>query len=193
MVSLVNEYLENTNHLVDMSYSCTIKNVEWVEDPVAFIEESVIFKSRVVARLLEKCEKVAIFALTIGAHLEETVHKLAKDRLVLQASVLDAIGSAATEKAAALIQRRIREIASDEGLYTSQRFSPGYCDWEVGQQRMLFWALNGNTAGIRLTGRCLMVPQKSMSGIIGIGSCISDIKNYNPCKTCSKHDCPGRK
>jgi len=193
MVSLVNEYLENANHLIDISSSYVIRNVEWVEDPVAFIEDSIIFKSQVVARLLERCEKVAVFALTIGSHLEEMVCKLAKDRLVLQASVLDAIGSAATEKAAALVQSRIREIASAEGLYTSQRFSPGYCDWEVGQQRMLFWALNGNTVGIRLTGRCLMIPQKSMSGIIGIGSCISDVKNYNPCKTCNKYDCPGRK
>jgi len=193
MVSLVNEYLENANHLVDVSYSYIIRDVEWVENPIAFIEDSIIFKSQVVARLLERCEKVAVFALTIGSHLEEMVCQLAKDRLVLQASVLDAIGSVATEKVAGLVQSRISEIASAEGLYTSRRFSPGYCDWEVGQQRMLFWTLNGNTVGIRLTGRCLMIPQKSISGIIGIGSRISNVENYNPCKTCNKYDCPGRK
>lgn len=193
VASLVNEYLENANHLVDVSYSYTIRDVEWVRGPIALIEDSIIFKSQVIARLLEQCEKTAVFVLTIGKHLEEMVCQLAKDKLVLQASVLDAIGSVAAEKVADFVQDRIREVAGANGLCTSRRFSPGYCDWSIGQQKMLFWALSGNTVGVRLTGRCLMIPQKSISGIIGIGSADSNVENYNPCKTCNKYDCPGRK
>ena len=141
--------------------------------------------------MLEQCERVAVFALTIGNHLEETVNQLARDKLVLQASVLDAIGSVAAEKVANTLQDKIGEMAHAHGLTISRRFSPGYCDWHIGQQRMLFWALRGNTVGIRLTEVCLMLPQKSVSGIIGIGP--SEIENYNPCRTCDKHDCVGRR
>jgi len=126
-------------------------------------------------------------------YLEETAYQLAKDGLILQATVLDAIGSDAVEKLADFVQDRIREVAATKGLVTSQRFSPGYCDWNIGQQRMLFWALNGNTLGIHLTGECLMIPQKSISGIIGIGFSNGDVESYNPCKTCEKHDCPNRR
>ena len=192
-VSLVNEYLENANQLVDVSYSYIIRDIEWVQGSIAFIEGSVIFKSQVIARLLERCEKVAVFALTIGNHLEKMVCQLARDKFVLQASVLDAIGSVAVEKVADFVQDRISEVAGARGLCTSRRFSPGYCDWNIGQQRMLFWALGGDTGGIRLNGRCLMIPQKSISGIIGIGSCNSNIENYRPCKTCRKQACPGRR
>ena len=192
-VSLVNEYLENANHLVDVSYSYTIRDVEWVKGSIAFIEDSIIFKSQVIARLLEQCERVVVFVLTIGNHLEEMVCQLAEDRLVLQASVLDAIGSVAVEKAADFVQDRISEVASVKGLCTSRRFSPGYCDWNVGQQKMLFWALSGDTVGIRLTGKCLMILQKSISGIIGIGPRNGNIENYNPCNTCKKQACPGRR
>ena len=192
-VSLVNEYLENATQLIDVSYSYIIRDVEWVQNSITFIEGSVIFKSQVIARLLERCEKVAVFALTIGNHLGEMVCQLARDKFVLQASVLDAVGSIAVEKVADFVQDRINEVASAEGLCTSRRFSPGYCDWNIGQQRMLFWALDGDTVGIRLTGRCLMIPQKSISGIIGIGSCNSNIENYHPCKTCRKQACPGRR
>ena len=192
-VSLVNEYLENASNLVDVSYSYVIRDVEWVQGSITFIEDSIIFKSQVIARLLEQCERVAIFALTIGKHLEEMVCQLAKDKLVLQASVLDAIGSVAAERVANLIQDRISEVAGAKGFCASRRFSPGYCDWDIGQQRMLFWALSGDTVGINLTGRCLMIPQKSISGIIGIGSYDSNVENYNPCSTCKKQDCPGRR
>ncbi len=190
-VSLVIEYLENAHHLIDPSYSYVIKNVEWVHGSITLIEDSIIFKSQVIARLLEKCQKVAVFALTVGNRLEEMVRQLAKEKLVLKASVLDAIGSVATEKLADAVQAQIDEKAHANGQVISRRFSPGYCDWNIGQQRMLFWALRGNTAGIHLTNVCLMIPQKSISGIIGMGP--SEVEDYNPCGTCNKHDCAGRR
>jgi len=191
--SLIDDYAEHAHHLINPSYSYIIKNVEWARGSIAFIEDSIIFKSQVIAQLLEHCHQVAIFLVTIGKYLEETTSQLAKDGLILQATVLDAIGSGAVEKVADLVQDKIKEIAEAQGLVTSRRFSPGYCDWNIGQQRMLFYALTGNTLGIRLTGECLMIPQKSISGIIGIGPSIDNVENYNPCKTCDKQDCPGKR
>jgi hypothetical protein len=191
--SLIDEYAEHAHHLINPSYSYIVRDVEWARGSISFVRNSIIFKSQVIAELLEHCHQVAVFLVTIGEYLEETAYQLAKDGLILQATVLDAIGSDAVEKLADFVQDGIRELANTKGLVTSQRFSPGYCDWNIGQQRMLFWALNGNTLGIHLTGECLMIPQKSISGIIGIGSSNGDVKNYNPCKTCEKHDCPNRR
>lgn len=191
--SLINDYVEHAHYLINPSYSYVIKDVEWARGSIALIEDSIIFKSQVIAQLLEDCYQVAIFLVTIGKYMEETTAQLAKDGLILQATVLDAIGSGAVEKVADFVQDGIKEIAEAQGLVTSRRFSPGYCDWNVGQQRMLFYALTGDTLGIRLTGECLMVPQKSISGIIGIGPSIDNVENYNPCKTCTKQDCQGRR
>jgi hypothetical protein len=192
-ISLVEEYLGNFHNLVEPSYSYVIRDVEWVNGPISFIRNDIIFKSQVIAQLLEQCQKVVVFAVTIGNHLEEMVNRLAEDRLILQATVLDAIGSSAVEKLAEFVETSIRDVADAQGFSTSQRFSPGYCDWNIGQQRMLFWALNGDTADIRLTKTCLMIPQKSISGIIGIGAGNSTLESYNPCRTCQKRHCPGRR
>ncbi|MDH5364773.1 MAG: hypothetical protein OEW82_06375 [Dehalococcoidia bacterium] len=191
--SLVDDYAEHAHYLINPLYSYIIKDVEWARGSIALIEDSIIFKSQVIAQLLEHCNQVAIFLVTIGKYLEETTSQLAKDGLILQATVLDAIGSGAVEKVADFVQDKIKEIAEAQGLVTSRRFSPGYCDWNIGQQRMLFWALTGNTLGVRLTGECLMIPQKSISGIIGIGPSKGNVEDYNPCKFCEKQDCPGRR
>jgi len=191
--SLIDDYAEHAHHLINPSYTYTIKDVEWARGAIAVIEDSIIFKSRVITRLLENCHQVAVFLVTIGEYLEDTAYRLARDGRMLQATVLDAIGSDAVEKVVDFVQDRIREVADTDGLVTSQRFSPGYCDWNIGQQRMLFWALKGNTLGIRLTGDCLMIPQKSISGIIGIGPSIENVEDYNPCMTCKKKDCSGRR
>jgi hypothetical protein len=39
----------------------------------------------------------------------------------------------------------------------------------------------------------LMLPRKSISGVIGIGLPGHGIEEYNPCITCRKKDCPGRR
>jgi hypothetical protein len=191
--SLVDDYSKHAHHLINPTYSYVIKDVHWARGSIAFIEDSIIFKSQVVAQLLERCEQVALFVVTIGKYLEGIAWKLARDGLILQATVLDAIGSDAVEQVADFVQNKIEGIAEAQGLVISRRFSPGYCDWNIGQQRMLFHALTGNTAGVRLTGECLMVPQKSISGIIGIGPPNQDVEDYNPCLTCTKEDCPGRR
>lgn len=191
--SLINEYAEHTCQLIEPSYSYVIRDIGLVRGASVVIDESVTFQSQVIARLLEQCEKVAVLTLTIGHRLEEMVCSLSEDGLIVQAAVLDAIGSELVETVAGFVQDKVNKVARAEGLCTSQRFSPGYCDWHVSQQEMVFRVMNGDSAKIRLTEGFLMLPRKSMSGIIGIGPANSDIENYNPCKTCGKSDCPGRR
>jgi len=191
MVTLISDYVEHASYLVAPSYSYGIRDIQLVRGSRAVIEGAIVFESEVIARLLEQCEKVAVFLTTIGDIVEEMVSQLSEDGLVLQATVLDAIGSGAAEKLANVVQTMVADEASAEGLCVSQRYSPGYCDWNVEQQRMVFQAMNGDSAGIKLTEECLMLPRKSVSGIIGIGS--QEVANYNPCQTCDKHDCAGRR
>jgi len=191
VVTLVDEYVENANYLIDPSNSYVISDIELVLGSHVIVGDSVIFESKVIAQLLKQCEKVAVFLTTIGDYLEKMVSQLAEDGLVLQALVLDAIGSIAAEKMADLVKGKIEEEAHAQGLHISPRFSPGYCDWNIEQQKIVFQAMNGDSAGIRLTEGCLMLPRKSVSGVIGIGP--HYVEEYNPCPTCSKHDCVGRR
>lgn len=191
VTSLVDENIKNARHLIDPSYSYIVKNVEAIRRSCVFIEDSIVFNSTVMARLMKQCKTVAIFLATIGDRLEERVLHLAEDNLVLEASVLDTIGSVATQNVAEFVEGRIAEMAHAQGLCTSQRFSPGYCDWAIRQQKMIFRAMNGSLNGIRLNKECLMFPRKSLSGVIGIGP--QNMEIYNPCQTCNKRDCLGRR
>ena len=191
MVSLINDYIRNAHQFIAPSFSYVVRDIALVKGTSVLLEDSTIFESGVIARLLEKCDKVALFVLTIGNYLEDTVRRLAEDGLILQSAVLDAIGSDAAERLADSVEGQISEVAHNQGLTVSRRFSPGYCDWDVSQQKMVFQAMKGDHAGVLLTDSCLMMPRKSISGIIGIGP--TEVENYNPCKTCDKQDCVGRR
>jgi len=193
ILSLIMDYVKHVNKFVDRSYSYVVKEIEKVEGPLVVIEGGIAFESKVVASLLERCSKVGLFVVTIGGRLEDIARRLADEGLVLHAHILDAIGSDAVEQCADFVQQLIGDKATEQGLLISRRFSPGYCDWDIGQQRAFFHAMTGKACGVRLTEGGLMVPQKSISGIIGIGDSPCDIKHYNPCLTCNKLDCRGRR
>ena len=191
MMSLVDDYIKNAHQFIATSFSYAVRDIELVKGDTVLLEDGVIFESGVIARLLEKADRVAVFLLTIGGYLEDMAVRLAQDGLVLQSAVLDAIGSDAAERLADSVESQISEVAHNQGLTVSRRFSPGYCDWDVSQQRMVFQAMKGDHAGVQLTDGCLMLPRKSISGIIGIGP--QEVADYNPCKGCERVDCIGRR
>jgi hypothetical protein len=190
--SLVDDYIDNYHEFIVASSSSIYKDIEKISGNLVSID-GITFKSGVLARLLGECEYAAVFVLTIGGYLEELVAYLSNRGMVLQATVLDAVGSGAVEILAGEIETEIRREAAANGLVVSRRFSPGYCDWDISQQKGFFRLLDGNTAGVSLTENMLMMPRKSISGIIGIGLPGRAIEKYNPCLTCQKKDCPGRR
>lgn len=189
---LLDDYLDNAHHLIGPEYAYVVRDIIAVSGDRITIAGPITFTSGVLARLLRHCSQVALYAATIGDYLEETVDSLAGDGLMLKASVLDAIGSSAMEKVAGLVEERIKAIARLRGLAASRRFSPGYCDWDISGQTGLFRALEDEAIDITLTESFLMLPRKSTSGIIGLGSG-SDVADYNPCRSCEKKSCAGRR
>lgn len=192
VINIVNKYIKKLQNMIQPSYSYVIKEVEWVEGSRALLSDSIILDSSVIAGLLKQCSKAAIMIVTIGRRLDENVLKLAEEGLVLESATLDAIGTAAIEKLASFVQEVVGKKAKSQGLATSRRFSPGYCDWSINQQEIVFRTLENESTNVELTDSYLMLPQKSLSGIIGVGTC-GKADKYNPCITCKKYDCIGRR
>ena len=174
--TLVNDHIQLAHQLVTPSYSHVINNVSMVRKNDVFVGDMFMFRSSVIARLLEKCQHVASFLVTIGNKLEKEATRLANKGLILESYVLDAIGSSMVENIAEHIEKEIGITASTQGNCISRRFSPGYCDWSIRQQKEIFRMIDGALVGVRLTTGFLMMPQKSISGVVGIGPACAEIK-----------------
>ncbi|MFH1369003.1 MAG: vitamin B12 dependent-methionine synthase activation domain-containing protein [Elusimicrobiota bacterium] len=124
--------------------------------------------SKDIIELLKGCVKAYGFAVTIGPFLEDKRNEYIKDNLTTKALMLDAVGSVAAEELAETVNAQISAEAEKEGFKTTRRFSPGYGDWKLeGQKDFLDW-LGAKTIGIKLTGSSQMLPEKSISAILGV-------------------------
>jgi hypothetical protein len=142
-----------------------------------------------LAKNLAGCEEAVLFAATTGMETERQ-RKRAAVSSPAQALALDAVGTAAIESFCDSLCERFAE--EHIGSLLRPRFSPGYGDLPLALQKDLLELLEANrNAGISLTEAMLMVPQKSVSAIVGIGK-TGCMKRLGDCMVCDKQNCEFR-
>lgn len=150
-------------------------------DNIEFITQNII-----TPHLLH-IEGSALFACTIGKQFDNWCRTFDDQHDILHRYFADAIGSEIVEAAVDWLEEKINFEAEKLGLKCTNRYSPGYCEWNVSDQLKLFSFFPDNFCGIKINDSALMTPIKSISGIIGLGKNVSK-KAYN-CHICSMENC----
>lgn len=146
---------------------------------------------RKIACLMKGSELVALFVCTIGPGVTEAYQSFILQGDPLKAYFADTLGSIAVEKAMELIQHQLAEELSAHQMQLTNRFSPGYCGWLVKEQQKIFSFFPSSPCGISLSASSLMIPSKSVSGIIGIGHSVRYVEHN--CMLCEMKNCLYRK
>lgn len=146
---------------------------------------------KIIERQLKGAEAYAFFICTAGVEYEAFQERLKKAGDMVRVFIADALGSVIAEKAADQMELSLQENIDKLGWHHTNRFSPGYCGWHVSQQQLLFPLFKGETCGVKLTESSLMLPIKSVSGIIGLGPNVRHL-DYT-CGLCDFKQCYKRK
>ena len=150
--------------------------------------EGVVFEVKpIIFSQIKKAQWAALFICTAGAEVGLRSRRSMNEGDLLRGYVYDVIGSEVVENAADRMQEELRLEVAVRGLKVTNRFSPGYCGWDVAEQHKLFSFFPDNYCGITLTESALMNPVKSVSGLIGIGREV----RYAPyqCHLCDDKNC----
>jgi hypothetical protein len=153
------------------------------EDSVVI--DGVVLKSRVLSVNLADVHRVFPYVVTCGRELEGW-SKIYTDPLL--SYFTDYIKAVALESAVNFLYGHIKK---NYLLSKISSISPGSLDdWPLEQQKPLFEIMGDmeETAGVVLTDSLLMLPAKSMSGIIFP----TDV-TFESCMLCPREDCVGRR
>lgn len=139
---------------------------------------------------LKGANHLLVGVVTIGDLLENKVSELFSQEEYPRALALDAVGTVAVEDFSRKVRKLARQEVIEQGFKTSRHFSPGYGGWEVSQQEIIFKSISADNIGVRLTKGCMMVPQKSLSWVIGVGKeVIISSEEGNNCENCQSKCC----
>lgn len=152
------------------------------------IQDTTFSIGKTIARQLRGSEAFAFFAATSGNEFETFQHTLQQEDDMVKVYIADSLGSIIAEKAADCMETALATFIEEKGWKHTNRYSPGYCGWHVSEQQKLFSLFPvAAPCGIRLTDSSLMIPIKSVSGVIGIGSGVRKLE-YT-CGLCTYENC----
>ena len=149
-------------------------------------------RSRSLAKNLQGCSEVILFAATIGEGADLLARKYGRIN-VAKAVVMQAAAAAMIEAFCDEENEKLRAEAAEKGLYLRPRFSPGYGDFSLNHQRDFARVLEmQKTVGITLTESLLMLPSKSVTAVIGVSKqdarCV-----LSGCESCRNAGCTFRR
>lgn len=147
---------------------------------------------RIITAQLRGAEGYAFFVATSGMEFEAMQRRLEEEGDMVKVFVADAFGSVIAEKTADIMERWLQVYINGRGWRHTNRFSPGYCGWHVSEQQQLFRLFDAEEpCGVRLTDSSLMIPIKSVSGVVGLGEKVKKLE-YT-CGLCDYAKCYKRR
>ena len=153
-------------------------------------ENDYLIAGQDLKKLLRGCTDLVLFAATLGSEVELLIRR-AQARDMSEALILDACAGSAIEN---VCDNFCADLAAQVAPnYLTDRFSPGYGDLPLEHQKVLFPALNvTRRLGVTLTESGLMLPQKSVTAILGVSP--TPRARRSGCAGCPMHEtCAFRK
>ena len=150
-----------------------------------------------IEKHLQGCEKAVCMAVTVGDRIEQEVTAEFKKGGYVCSMILDAAATCAVEQAADAMEKVIEQEVTKDGYKMRWRYSPGYGDWSLTEQKNFFKITDAQEIGMRLSPMLMLMPRKSITAVIGLKKITADkndsTHDKESCENCDKEDCFARK
>lgn len=138
------------------------------ESSVSF-EGGFTIESVSIAKLLSRSESAVFMGVTAGGGIVELAQDAIKSGDGSSALIYDAVGSETAEASIDWLNRYIAtELRRKGKILTSMRFSAGYGDFMLENQRSFYELLDLKRFGVSLTESCIFIPEKTVTAIAGV-------------------------
>ena len=184
---MVQEMIDTISKICKPSYCYVIKEDIKIGRVNIQVEEVTFTIGKVIVEYMDKAQSIALFIATAGREFENWLEELHQQGDVWLTFLADAIGSEIAEATARAVSLDLEQVAGEKQQYISNSYSPGYCGWGVKEQQKLFSFFPPEPCGVRLTESSLMLPIKSVSGIIALGEQME--KKAYGCDICMMKTC----
>ena len=183
-VNKIKKYIQEANKIGNPKAMYKQVFIDEIQNNKVKIENQE-FDSKIMSVNLKDVHKVILYIVTCGQELNDWAKENEGD--MLENYWLSMIQEETLRQA---IDTILKEIDNNYLPGLSSRMNPGsLIDWSITEQRKLFKLLGNpkKEIGVKLTESSLMLPQKSVSGMV-----YPTETNFENCQVCPRKKCPSR-
>ncbi len=133
------------------------------------LEGGIVWEGSNIARFLSDIQEVFILGATGGTEIIALRDRYLEKGKTTNAVLVDALASEMVESAVQWLHDYVgKTLRKELKTVTTRRYSPGYGDFSLHHQREIVSLLAFDTLGVQLNDHCLLIPEKSVTAVVGI-------------------------
>lgn len=167
----VDKTIEEAKDIVRLKGAARIIGILQVDHVGIELEDGIILSSSSLARMLSGCTQVLLMGATAGQDIMDAIAQATSSDNLTRAVVLDAVASEMTDGALDWITDYVnQDLVRRVQHLTKKRFSAGYGDFHLENQKAMYDLLRMETIGVSITDRCILIPEKSVTAVAGVAA-----------------------
>lgn len=164
----IEKYISEALNLIDLKGAALRLPIKRIDLEKIVLLQGVIFKSQSLVKLLSSSKEVLLMAVTSGKKIVKAIEKNSQGNLT-RAVVFDGVASQMTDAGMDWIEEYFnRQLRRENRHLTTRRFSAGYGDFSLDNQRIIWETLKLKRLGVALTEKNMLMPEKTVTALAGI-------------------------
>jgi cobalamin-dependent methionine synthase I len=169
-VKEIDEYISQAQDLIELKGAALRIPIQQKKDNKIVLHTGIVFESKSLADFLKDSSELIFMSATAGKKIVEAVALDSQSNNLSRGVVFDAVASEMADAALSWIMDYYsHEVSRENRRLLPRRFSAGYGDFSLDNQRIIYYALLLSRIGITITDEHILVPEKSVTAITGIG------------------------
>ncbi len=166
----IDSFISKAAELISLKALCLRSRIELEpENGTVTLENGEVIESAKFCRFLSGSAEMLIMGITGGAEIADEIARLQTEKQMTQAVVLDAAAGEIVDDGFDWIAGLYsKELVREGRIIGSRRFSAGYGDFDITNQRLIYRMLGMEKLGVRITDSCMLLPEKSVTAVYGI-------------------------
>jgi hypothetical protein len=133
------------------------------------LENNIEFVSRNLSAMLEECSEIILMGATVGREVTERISYEVSEGNASLGLIIDSVASQKADACLDWITAFVNRVLRKEGkVITTRRYSPGYGDFDLTNQRIFYDVLQLAKLDLELTEKYILIPEKSVTAVAGI-------------------------
>ena len=142
--------------------------------PRIVFSNNVEFNSKHLCSWLERCKEAVFMGATAGKDIIDAIKKDSAEGSLTQGVIYDAVASEVTDASLDWIMDYFnRELRRENKQLDTKRYSAGYGDFSLENQKAIYEMLKLERLGVSITDSYILVPEKSVTAVSGVQEIIS--------------------
>jgi len=163
------QYIAEAFNIIKIKGAALRLPIEKIDGSAIFFAKGSSFESSSLLRLLTGCREIFFMGATGGKKIMQAIAKKSQGEDITASVVYDAVASEMVDSALDwIIDYSDRELRRENKVITKKRFSAGYGDLSLENQKTIFEALDMGKLGVSLTKSFMLIPEKSVTAVAGI-------------------------